>query len=74
MGDRERDTAGVSMPVFGVRQTLRGVVTLAGPSSRIDRAFIDRHLTDLFSCAARATDGLGGDSRALRAAWKRREG
>ncbi|MFJ2995726.1 IclR family transcriptional regulator [Pandoraea sp. NPDC087047] len=70
MGDRERDTAGVSMPVFGVRQVLRGVLTLAGPSSRIDRAFIDRHLTNLFSCATRATDALGGDSRALRAAWR----
>lgn len=69
MGDRDRDTAGVSMPIYGVRQALRGALTLAGPSSRIDQAFVDRHLADLFSCAARATDGLGGDSRSLRAAW-----
>ncbi len=59
------------MPVFGVRQTLRGVITLAGPSSRIDRTFVDRNLGALFDCAARATDALGGDARALRAAQRR---
>ncbi|WP_322029945.1 IclR family transcriptional regulator [Paraburkholderia sp. J76] len=68
IGERDRETAGVSMPVFGVHDTLRGVLTLAGPSSRIDAAFVERHLDALFDCAARATDALGGDSRALRAA------
>ncbi|WP_043201149.1 IclR family transcriptional regulator [Paraburkholderia acidipaludis] len=68
IGERERETAGVSIPVFGVHETLRGVLTLAGPSSRVDRAFVERHLDTLFDCAARATDALGGDSRALRAA------
>ena len=59
------------MPVFGVRQTLRGVVTLAGPSSRIDQAFLERNLDALFECATRATDALGGDSRAMRHARRR---
>ncbi|WP_258002171.1 IclR family transcriptional regulator [Burkholderia sp. WAC0059] len=68
MGERERETSGLSMPVFGVRDTLRGVITLAGPSSRVDRAFVVRNLDVLFDCAARATDALGGDSRPLRAA------
>ena len=70
MGERDRETAGVSMPVFGVRQTLRGVLTLAGPSSRIDQAFVACNLGALFDCAARATDALGGDARALRNAQR----
>jgi DNA-binding IclR family transcriptional regulator len=71
IGERDRETAGISMPVFGVRQSLRGVVTLAGPSSRIDHAFLERNLGALFDCAARATDALGGDSRAMRNAQRR---
>ncbi|WP_310634076.1 IclR family transcriptional regulator [Paraburkholderia sp.] len=68
IGERDRETSGVSMPVFGVQNALRGVLTLAGPSSRIDRAFVEANLDALFDCATRATDALGGDSRALRAA------
>lgn len=71
IGERDRETAGISMPVFGVRQSLRGVLTLAGPSSRIDHAFVERNLGALFDCAARATDALGGDSRAMRHAQRR---
>jgi len=71
IGERDRETAGISMPVFGVRQNLRGVLTLAGPSSRIDQAFFERNLDALFDCAARATDALGGDSRAMRSAQRR---
>jgi DNA-binding IclR family transcriptional regulator len=70
MGERDRETAGISMPVFGVRQTVRGVLTLAGPSSRIDLAFVARNIGALFDCAARATDALGGDARALRNAQR----
>lgn len=71
IGERDRETAGISMPVFGVRQSLRGVLTLAGPSSRIDQAFLERNLGALFDCATRATDALGGDSRAMRNAQRR---
>ncbi|WP_429298719.1 IclR family transcriptional regulator [Paraburkholderia sp. GAS199] len=71
IGERDRETAGISMPVFGVRQSLRGVVTLAGPSSRIDQAFLEQNLDALFECATRATDALGGDSRAMRNAQRR---
>jgi len=62
------------MPVFGVRQTLRGVLTLAGPSSRINQVFVERNIGALFDCAARATDALGGDARALRSAQRRAAG
>ncbi|SMG49145.1 transcriptional regulator, IclR family [Paraburkholderia susongensis] len=71
IGERDRETAGISIPVFGVRQSLRGVLTLAGPSSRIDQTFFERNLDTLFDCAARATDALGGDSRAMRNARRR---
>ncbi|QGZ61461.1 IclR family transcriptional regulator [Paraburkholderia acidisoli] len=72
VGERDRETAGMSMPVFGVQDTLRGVITLAGPSSRVDAAFVERNLSALFDCAARATDALGGNSRALREAQRAR--
>ncbi len=68
--DRERGTAGISMPVFGVRQALHGVLTLAGPNSRIDQRFVDRWLNAVFNCAAHATEALGGDAGALRVAQR----
>lgn len=68
IGERERDTAGLSAPVFGVQQTLRGAMTLAGPTSRIDPAFVARTLGALLDSAARATEALGGDAAFLRAA------
>ncbi len=71
IGERDRDTAGLSAPVFGVQQTLRGVMTLAGPASRIDHAFIARTLGPLLDSAARATEALGGDASALREAGRR---
>ncbi|PZR47699.1 MAG: IclR family transcriptional regulator, partial [Paraburkholderia fungorum] len=36
-----------------------------------DQAFFERNLDALFDCAARATDALGGDSRAMRSAQRR---
>ncbi len=71
IGERDRETAGVSAPVFGVQQVLTGVVTLAGPASRVDHAFVQRNLGALFDCVIRATDSLGGDSAELRAACNR---
>lgn len=71
VGERHRDTAGISAPVFGLHEALRGVITLAGPTSRIDQSFIDRMLPDLLSTAARATDALGGNATRLRQAFDR---
>jgi len=68
IGERDRETSGISAPVFGMSQSLRGVLTLAGPSSRINQAFIERNIDALFGCAARATDALGGDAGPLRTA------
>lgn len=71
IGERDRETAGISAPVFGVQQAVAGVVTLAGPSSRIDSAFVHRNLDALFDCVIRATDSIGGHSADLRAARER---
>ncbi len=67
-GERDPDTAGISAPVFGAGQRLLGALTLAGPRSRIDQAFIERMRAPLLDTAARATSALGGDARALEAA------
>jgi DNA-binding IclR family transcriptional regulator len=71
VGERERDTAGLSVPVFGLRQELRGAMTLAGPAARLDAAFVARTLGPLLACAARATEALGGDAAPLYAAQVR---
>lgn len=71
VGERDRETAGISAPVFGVRQALRGVLTLAGPSSRVDQTFVDRFLVEVLSIAARASEALGGDAAPLRRAMRR---
>lgn len=67
-GERDPDTAGISAPVFGKDQRLMGALTVAGPRSRIDQAFIDAMRAPLLDVAIRATMALGGDTNALRAA------
>jgi DNA-binding IclR family transcriptional regulator len=74
ISERDRETAGITVPVFGVKQTLRGVLTLAGPSSRIDQTFVTANLGALFDCTINATEALGGDARALRDARRRATG
>lgn len=65
VGERDPETAGVSAPVFGPDQALLGALTLAGPRSRIDRAFLERTSGSLLRCAARATAAFGGDASAI---------
>ena len=40
VGERDAETAGISVPFFGSGQALLGALTLAGPRSRIDETFI----------------------------------
>jgi DNA-binding IclR family transcriptional regulator len=61
IGDRDPETAGVSAPVFGPGGALAGAITLAGPRSRIDAAFLAAMTGPLRAAAARATRALGGD-------------
>lgn len=67
-GERDPDTAGISAPVFGKDQRLMGALTVAGPRSRIDPAFIDAIRAPLLDVAIRATMALGGNTSALQAA------
>jgi DNA-binding IclR family transcriptional regulator len=67
-GERDPDTAGISAPVFGAGQRLLGALTVAGPRSRIDQAFIDKLRDPLLDVAARATAALGGDTQPLETA------
>lgn len=67
-GERDPDTAGISAPVFGKDQKLMGALTVAGPRSRINQAFIDAMRAPLLDVTIRATMALGGDTSALQAA------
>jgi len=72
IGERDPETAGISAPVFGAGGNLVGVITLAGPRSRVDQAFLARMRAPLLRAAAGATAGLGGEAGALIAAAKSR--
>ncbi len=65
LGDRDPETAGISAPVFGPGRALIGALTIAGPRSRIDAAFLDRMKRPLLEAAARATRGFGEDATAI---------
>lgn len=65
LGDRDPETAGMSAPVFGPGRALVGALTLAGPRSRVDAAFLDRMKSPLLEAAARATRSFGEDASAL---------
>ena len=68
LGERDPETAGISVPVFGGGQRLLGALTLAGPRSRVDEAFIANARAPLLRIAARATSALGGDAKPIEAA------
>ncbi len=65
VGDRDPETAGVSAPVFGPGRVLLGALTLAGPSTRVDRTFLRRMTPALLEAAARATRAFGEDASML---------
>jgi len=68
VGERDTETAGVSVPIFGSGQLLLGALTLAGPRSRIDETFIANARAVLLRSSARATTALGGDASPIEAA------
>jgi DNA-binding IclR family transcriptional regulator len=65
VGDRDPQTAGVSAPVFGPGCTLLGALTLAGPSTRVDAAFLRRMTPAVLEAASRATRAFGEDASML---------
>jgi len=68
VGERDGETVGVSVPMFGVGQVLLGALTLAGPRSRIDETFIANARALLLRAVSRATTSLGGDASPIEAA------
>ena len=64
VGERENETAGISVPFFGAGN-LMGTITLAGPRTRLDETFIANARALLLRIAARATTLLGGDPTPL---------
>jgi DNA-binding IclR family transcriptional regulator len=68
VGERDAETAGISVPIFGSGQLLLGALTLAGPRSRIDGTFIANARAQLLRVAARATSALGGDASPIEGA------
>ena len=67
-GERDPETSGVSVPVFGVRQSLLGALGIVGPSNRLGLAELQKLRPRLLLAAMRATDLLGGNPNALQAA------
>jgi DNA-binding IclR family transcriptional regulator len=60
-GERDPETASVSVPVFGATGELVGALTLSGPKARFDMAStITTALINLLEHAKRATVALGG--------------
>jgi DNA-binding IclR family transcriptional regulator len=68
VGERDPETAGISAPVFGAQQKLLGALGMVAPVSRMGRAEMLRYKPHLLTCAAQASELLGADARALRAA------
>ena len=67
-GERDPETAGISAPVFGPGKILIGALTLAGPRTRVDAAFLERMKRPLLEAAARATRAFGEDASMLESA------
>ncbi len=71
-GERDPETSGISVPVFGVNQSLLGALGVVGPSNRLGRSDMETLRPRLLRVAARATDLLGGDPQPLLAAARTR--
>lgn len=65
-GERDSETGGISVPVFGVGQKLQGALGIVGPISRVDRVFMEEVRARLLGVAADATEALGGNPASLR--------
>ncbi|TKI06603.1 IclR family transcriptional regulator [Martelella alba] len=65
LGERDEETAGISVPVFGMDQLLVGALGIVAPISRLDMALMTQYRPILLDIAARATERLGGDAAPL---------
>lgn len=70
-GERDPETASVSVPVFNAAYALTGALTLSGPAERFNQEKVATACGLLLEAAARATVALGGDNRELLKAVER---
>jgi DNA-binding IclR family transcriptional regulator len=70
-GERDPETASVSVPVFNAAFELTGALTLSGPAERFNQEKVSTACGLLLDAAARATVALGGDNRELLKAIER---
>ncbi|MCQ9424075.1 IclR family transcriptional regulator [Pseudomonas sp. LJDD11] len=64
-GERDPDTASVSVPVFGMNYEFKGALTLSGPAERFSKEKVEAARQQLLLRAAQATQLLGGENREL---------
>lgn len=64
-GERDPETAAVSVPVFAMGFELKGALTLSGPADRLTRDKIPHAASILLRNAALATSALGGNNAEL---------
>jgi DNA-binding IclR family transcriptional regulator len=70
-GERDAETAAVSVPVFNAAYDLTGAMTLSGPAERFSQEKVATACGLLLEAAAKATLALGGDNRELLKALER---
>lgn len=69
-GERDPEAASAAAPVFGPGEELIGALTVSGPLARLhDATVMHGVVAAVLDAAARLTDVLGGDSKALQ--WRR---
>jgi len=64
-GERDPETASVSVPVFAVGYEFKGALTLSGPAERFNKQQMDAAIAMLLRNAAIATSALGGNDQEL---------
>jgi DNA-binding IclR family transcriptional regulator len=70
-GERDPETASVSVPVFAMAQELKGALTLSGPRERFTPEKVGAACRMLLTAAARATAALGGNASVFSLSGKR---
>lgn len=68
VGELDKETAGVAVPVFGPDGKLLGSIAISGPRTRFTRAAVSRMERFLLNAAATVTASLAGDPTDLKAA------
>jgi DNA-binding IclR family transcriptional regulator len=61
-GERDPESASVSVPVFGLRQELKGALVLSGPRERFTRETVQRCVSLLLPAASELTKQFNGDA------------